>query len=130
MSAHTPGPWAVEIEDGYVCIVSGGITIAEVDGGEAEYIDNAKLLAAAPDLLHALQWSEQFNRRIGESYLECFERIADVFYRQTGRMRPGKDASPCAGASTDEREAAWDAWIAEGIVRTRAAIAKATRGQP
>ena len=55
MSAHTPGPWAVEIEDGYVCIVSGGITIAEVDGGEAEYIDNAKLLAAGPELLEALE---------------------------------------------------------------------------
>ncbi len=51
---HTPGPWAVETEDGYTSVIFGGILIAEVDGGEAEYLDNARLIAAAPELLKAL----------------------------------------------------------------------------
>lgn len=74
-------------------------------------------------LVDALRWSEQFNRRPGEGYTECFERIGEVFYRETGQLRPGKDASPMAGASMEERQALWDEWIAAGIARGRAALA-------
>lgn len=74
----------------------------------------------------ALAWSEQLNRRPGEGHNECFERIAEVFYRKTGHMRPGKDASPGSGVSMDERQAAWDAWIAEGIAKMRAALKQPT----
>lgn len=94
-----------------------------------DYLRDAQAVldaVGAPDLLEALEWSEQFNRRPNEDHLECFERIAEVFYRQTGYLRPGKDASPQTGSSTDERHAAWDAWIADGIARTRVAIQKAT----
>ena len=61
MSKHTPGPWAVYVnapsdivirkmsKDGYeLC------AIARVSSGYA----NARLIAAAPDLLDALQWYE------------------------------------------------------------------------
>lgn len=91
---------------------------------DAEHV--VRCVNAHADLLAALQWSEQFNRRPGEGWNECFERVAEIFHRETGHLRPGKDASPMAGASMDERQAAWDEWIAAGIARTRAAIAKAT----
>lgn len=76
-------------------------------------------------LLAAVQWSEQFHLRPGEGYSECFDRIAEVFYRETGYMRPGKDASPQAGQSIEERQAAWDEWLAAGIARARAALSLA-----
>ena len=69
MSAHTPGPWAIETEDRYTSIVFGGVIIAEIDSGEAEYLDNARLIAAAPELLEALEsvslWME--NQADGQS---------------------------------------------------------------
>lgn len=62
MSAHTPGPWAaVEWErhapTTIVRDVEGRRTvIAEVEGGDsAEVLANARLIAAAPDLLMALR---------------------------------------------------------------------------
>jgi hypothetical protein len=54
---HTPGPWSLDSDAGQVHIVAAGAAIARVmamrsDGcGEA----NARLIAAAPDLLEALQ---------------------------------------------------------------------------
>ena len=46
---------------------------------------------------------------------ERFEYMADLFYRQTGFMAPGKD-SPAAFGVTDDKERmdAWKAW-AEGF---------------
>jgi hypothetical protein len=54
MSAHTPGPWQVDIDDGDVTVFSGGVNIAKIHGGEAEYLANAQLIAAAPEMLEAL----------------------------------------------------------------------------
>jgi hypothetical protein len=55
MAAHTPGPWTVEES----CVTDGGWDIPEIP--EAMYRDSrfgleadAKLIAAAPDLLAAL----------------------------------------------------------------------------
>jgi hypothetical protein len=54
---HTPGPWSLDSDAGQVHIVAAGAAIARVmamrsDGcGEA----NARLIAAAPDLLAELQ---------------------------------------------------------------------------
>ena len=59
MSAHTPGPWIAEVEDGDVEIVSGGVVIASIDSGEAEYIVNARLIAEAPELLRALRFATE-----------------------------------------------------------------------
>ena len=56
---HTPGPWRIGGHDGKSAIIypspTGGFQIARVrpnlDGGEA----NARLIAAAPELLKALE---------------------------------------------------------------------------
>ncbi len=64
MSAHTPGPWeitAVENSGGILAILgkdaAGDFLIAEIQQGETPATDraNARLIAAAPDLLKALQ---------------------------------------------------------------------------
>jgi hypothetical protein len=50
MSAHTPGPWHYDTTWGL--IKHGGAEIAALHSGN---IANARLIAAAPDLLAALQ---------------------------------------------------------------------------
>jgi len=65
VSKHTPGPWFVQKGFGTIYALSGGtsgITTAiasplphQVDGGEAEALANARLIAAAPELLSALE---------------------------------------------------------------------------
>jgi hypothetical protein len=53
MTKHTPGPWAVS--DGDVTNESG-IVIATVQrAGNGETVPNCRLIAAAPDLLEALE---------------------------------------------------------------------------
>ena len=62
---HTPGPWTVDYTDDNLRIYSGDLLIAEVNGS-TEHIEvrgldeetteaNAWLIAAAPDLLAALE---------------------------------------------------------------------------
>lgn len=64
MSNHTPGPWLFDEESGAITThkrIAKGITrITTVRLGwaepfESEQIANARLIAAAPDLLEALQ---------------------------------------------------------------------------
>ncbi len=50
---HTPGPWEVD-HDAIYCAGSGD-TIAEIDFARDEYSANARLIAASPDLLEALE---------------------------------------------------------------------------
>lgn len=71
-------------------------------------------------LAEALEWREQFEPRDGEDSNERFERIAEVFRKETGYLRPGKD---CRLHSPEERQAAWDAWMAAGRELCRLALA-------
>lgn len=61
MSAkHTPGPWFVDrlSEHGYLLVKPvGGQVVAQIDPVEEEEA-NARLIAAAPDLLDALKAAE------------------------------------------------------------------------
>jgi hypothetical protein len=70
-------------------------------------------------LREALDWFEFFHGRDGEGSLERFERVAERFYRETGYLRPGKD---CRINSMEERQAAWDEWIAKNLSAARAAL--------
>jgi len=56
MSAHTPGPWHYR-EGSRIVVDGGGWWIAEVQAGRADNSSeaNARLIAAAPDLLAALE---------------------------------------------------------------------------
>ncbi len=59
MSQHTPGPWDYYEEEGRYCIAAngedGGEGIAVTAGRHYDRESNAALIAAAPDLLDALQ---------------------------------------------------------------------------
>ena len=75
---HTPGPWKVE-EDLYICFgeAASGVTLAKVfeatDDGVGDHA-NARLMAAAPDLLEAV---ESFVSDIDSSYLGHFPKDAN-----------------------------------------------------
>jgi hypothetical protein len=133
---HTPGPWKLDelgnvgsdaVKNIAVVFSAatrelwGGSDFATLRHCEA----NARLIASVPELLAALVWREQFERRQGESSVDQFERVAENFHRETGILRPGKD---CVLHSYEDRQAAWDAWMAVGLERVRAAIARATGG--
>lgn len=63
MSGHTPSPWWIEHEDNEGKLLENGVTIESPEGPVAfNVIDcSAQLIAAAPELLAALQeMREQF----------------------------------------------------------------------
>lgn len=86
MSAHTPGPWALDpCASGWTLIANGqDITSEPFDACDAD----ARLIAAAPELLEALQ------ALVGEADLgeldhddetrELIERARDAIERATG----------------------------------------------
>jgi hypothetical protein len=59
MSAHTPGPWAVAVEDDKSVVVYEAVTLANTDICVMSWNNNdaanARLIAAAPELLEALK---------------------------------------------------------------------------
>jgi hypothetical protein len=124
MSKHTAGPWSLKSSQNYAteeydCYLHPvGIYIPEMVS-EAD----ARLIAAAPELLEALVWREQFEAREGETSNDRFERVAEIFRRDTGYLRPGKD---CRIESMEVRQQAWEEWLRAGNERARAAILKAT----
>ena len=60
---HTPGPWtcdrAIPVDDTVSRIVRAGAdhiaVVMDLDGAAQEAVDNARLIAAAPQMLRALQ---------------------------------------------------------------------------
>jgi hypothetical protein len=59
MSKHTKGPWKTHLVDDTLVVDGNGLIIAHMGGlylGDASPMEaNAKLIAAAPDLLEALE---------------------------------------------------------------------------
>lgn len=58
MSKHTPGPWAIETtDDSHFILAEDSTQIASLDavGPQSFHLPNARLIAAAPCLLVALQ---------------------------------------------------------------------------
>lgn len=63
MSAHTPGPWKAEYSEGDEWDVLAGesLPIAYISGWACSSVEaNARLIAAAPDLLAALKAARVF----------------------------------------------------------------------
>ncbi len=59
---HTPGPWAVERADDAYCIANVGNLVIMPCGGKVKHGNaeaDARLIAAAPDLLEALELLNQ-----------------------------------------------------------------------
>ena len=67
MTAHTPGPWAYRQddtgEDEFVVVSGGRPYVATVHGGARDWTEhNARLIAAAPELLEALELADAMLR--------------------------------------------------------------------
>jgi hypothetical protein len=78
---HTPGPWTLRIdsEKHYAILDEGGFPRAEVfsahrstDRRKAEALANARLIAAAPDLLEACLAWERARKEGGISMVDWF----------------------------------------------------------
>ena len=52
---HTPAPWQVKDQWGYIKIHSNDKGICRIDGMDSQERANAHLISAAPDLLSALE---------------------------------------------------------------------------
>jgi hypothetical protein len=71
MSKHTPRPWRTHLTDDTLVIDAFGVPVATMDGnyvdGSHAYMEaNARLIAAAPDLLEALAPFAEFARMMDE----------------------------------------------------------------
>ena len=101
MSKHTPGPWAAESEGSIVAVESGRdagrviVELARADGrsvGGTKAMDaameaNARLIAAAPELLEALQaleWAVDGVAYIQEEYAEQVAKARAAIAKATG----------------------------------------------
>lgn len=81
--SHTPGPWEM---DGARIKKDENLTIARVgvafDGDWSEA--NARLIAAAPDLLDACKQAETMLRYWGKQDGACYELINDAIAKAEG----------------------------------------------
>jgi hypothetical protein len=140
--AHTALPWAFEHGRGFhrhqivITANHAGMTaetpLAHITTGldDAAEADAALIVRAVNNrdkLIAALNWFVMLQPLPVEGPNERFERIAEVFHRATGYLRPGKD---CVMHSMEERQAAWDAWITEGVELGRSAIKAAEGAAP
>jgi hypothetical protein len=130
---HTPGPW----ESG-----NGTTSIYGSDGKEVarriwhgpqddeRSLANARLIAASPEVLEALKGLRELHAMRGENRSETWERIAELFYNETGILAPGKDqpAAMCGTPTREERDTAYRDWLDARVDAATAAIAKATGG--
>lgn len=99
---------------------------------------DACLMEASPDLYTALQSLADWfglGHGVSRNNLDQYEHLAAEFYRETGRMRPGKDSAAAANESEDHKAETgriWREWIAkkeeELIAMVGGALAKA-RGE-
>lgn len=145
---HTPTPWIVKNPkipvgcdkegDRLICSEETKEHVAEVfqyrndnHKDEATGLANAEFIVLAcnayDDLLAALEDLVWISGRGVETEDDWFERNAERFERETGMLAPGKDqaAALCGTPSHEEREAAYQEWLAGFVARARAAIAKA-----
>ena len=80
MSKHTPGPWMKD-DDGDRVVDLAYFIVAEVDGvDEAEVEANARLIAAAPDMLEALR--EVFAAHPNHTWLPGLSARERLAFRQ------------------------------------------------
>lgn len=86
---HTPGPWTsgrpIPADDTVSRIVRAGVdhiaVVMDLEGAAQEAVDNARIIAAAPDMLAALQL---IYANAGESPEWIRSRIDAVIARATG----------------------------------------------
>lgn len=118
--AHTPGPWKFRLEAVRTVIfheaLLGERALAVGAGSYPDHIANARLIAAAPDLLAALQAAVEAQRLTDEE-------VEMIEYHAAHGMDDATGGLHCFSA----RKRADEAWNKAHALRD-AAIAKATGG--
>lgn len=89
-SKHTPGPWMLDPcgdvlgnrntkdDNGMVCTMCR-------DRNDEEGVSNARLIAAAPDLLHALRQMVANAEADGKTYRSCYNQAVAAITKAEGR---------------------------------------------
>ena len=91
MSKHTPGPWQVgHFDSNMICDSDGAnrgcAPIARVEGTAAERRANARLIAAAPELLEALRGLlDPATNEDGEWYRQAREAARAAIAKAEGK---------------------------------------------
>ncbi len=91
-ATHTPGPWRIngecrDVTEGRLSIeVDDDYYIAEIDSGPCQ-LANARLIAAAPEMLQLLQLFAEFARSGGDfGYpLGSLQELNEVIDKATGQ---------------------------------------------
>ena len=82
---HSPAPW--KVDGTYIYEVEQDKIIAEVEtynNGELPYEANARLMAAAPELLEALNNMLDCSGRMGIRYIEASEKAEKLIAKIEG----------------------------------------------
>lgn len=108
------------------CLASRDLTIDTLRA------DLATQSARVEELVTALDRLYDLFQRPGEGSNECFERIADCFYRDTGFLRPGKSEpmETTWGGKEEERRKIYDEWLDRRKEAARSALAAARLNPP
>ena len=86
MAKHTPGPWVISATDDTVVIDATGREVAAIDG---DYNDpdtwpqmeaNARLIAAAPELLEAARAAYEWLDNLPIRPSGCTDRMLALYY--------------------------------------------------
>ena len=96
MSGHTPGPWRVWEKDSSVVVDQQNHRTATASGGADHTFPNARLIAAAPDLLDALkavaaayEYKRQGSIGIGPMYTPPYvQAVRDAIAKAEGGPEP------------------------------------------
>lgn len=100
-------------------------TLAEIAEAirEAETAARAEVAKELAEVRVALAGLEMLFACEGESARDRYERVAGVFFAETGYMRPGKSQPLEMTASDEERERMYLAWVEGKILAARAILA-------
>jgi len=89
MTQHTPGPWTET--RGHYIDAPNGTRIAEVYNWAPSYSQNARLIAAAPELLEALAEINDLSFALGgSSHTTTLDRIRTIIARTIAKATQGE----------------------------------------
>ena len=102
---------------------------------DEEYIELRDELAAQAEAIRVLRDSAEavlfLNEQEGETPNDTFERIAERYYQETRRLRPGKSVAPDRPEGTfEERMVLFDAWCDSKTKQLTAALAATAPKEP
>ena len=97
MNKHTPGPWKYGIElssrsgEWLISFDAGnrgrGIDIAETKAGSGQEEANARLIAAAPELLESLEHSQRLLERLGLQSSDEYQANSYIIAKANGECK-------------------------------------------